>query len=177
MSEDHIPQEIKELFELAVNLDVDISKLYHVQLTNNTELIGELFDQSAFIDSNASVQEIEDSLLDPNLYFISPIKIVRDSWIDDEGNYNSNNFFVEWNPCIDGSLAHINPTAIIGMNKPTDECVFAYLKALQDLYYGGGTIGGMVGEIQIIEEEIIKKPTENIIDFQKYHKKSKSKSL
>lgn len=122
---------VKEEFvkTLAESLDINVENIYHFILSNGTELIGEIvpseFD-SNMENSFAALHEI---------HVFYPIKIIRDSWVDADEQYSSNNFFVNWNPCISVPFVPIFTHHVISPNIPNTDTIYSYMTALQNIYF------------------------------------------
>lgn len=178
-----------KLEELISQLEINIDNIFHLILPNKVEMVGELFppeqlweeinsyesdeSEETFADLLAEDGEPVIELLDKNLHFesddpmhndllfLNPIKVARHEWIDENGEYQYIERFIEWNPCIDGPYTHINRNNIVSMNRPNDETLVQYLKTVYQLYYPH------INDIPAKE----KSGKKNVIDFRVYHTK------
>ena len=152
--------------------DDDGDETFEEMMAEEDELELELVDD----DGNEIEFDIEETPVHSDLLFLNPIKVYRDAWIDELGEFKHTNYFLEWNPCIDGPYTHINKTNIISMNKPNAETLVNYLRAIYQLYYPlladlpEATNLSIIGERINLNEDAVLFP-KNIIDFTSYHAK------
>ena len=102
--------ELEFINKVIEELEIDIDSIYHVTIVGGVEMVGEMF--LIDLDSNFEKTEDDDELISEEYFesndtqradylFLNPIKVFRDSWIDQDG-YSCQNYFIEWNPCMDG---------------------------------------------------------------------------
>lgn len=101
------------------DLGIEIDNIVHVLLIGHTELIGEHIIDKATKD----------------YIFYNPIKILRDSFFDEEGTYNNHSYLIEWNPCIENDFILIKPSSVISISKPNKFILKSYLDCIKELYY------------------------------------------
>jgi len=163
MSDD---SETEFLNKITEELEIDINNIWHITIVGGVELVGEMFDiEDMTEDSNEFFDNVSTDYL-----FLNPIKVFRESWIDNEG-YACQNYFIEWNPCIDGPYTYINPATVISMNKPNHETLTSYLNAVHDQYYpllmsAVDGVGKIPEDQKLVIDDNLK--GNNIIDFNKY---------
>jgi len=138
------------LLELE-ELGMDIEKIVHVLLVGQIEFIAEIIDDDKTTDH----------------IFLNPIRVIRDAYIDGDGEYNCHNLLVGWNPCIKDPFIFIKPNSVISVSKPNEIAVEMYLGSVKEFYYPEL----YEEEMEIVLEEK-KRFSDNIIDFQKYIKTS-----
>lgn len=192
--------------KLISQLEINTDNIYHVMLSSKMEMIGELFhpqqvrisegndnnNNDEYGDSPELILEENDLFTfeednldndftrdDPDdIIFLNPIRIMRDEWVDDEGNFHSKAFFVEWNSCIEGPYTHINKNKITAINSPNSETLLEYLKSVYNQYYPlldelrhNGVVFKEATNLETIDSESIKKSPTNVISFSPYKKK------
>lgn len=195
----------EKLERLISECDINPDNIYHIILSGDIELIGELFPpeqieitnndeddlEELFDDEDEIILELDDDLKkdfendltrdDPDdLIFLNPIRIVRDRWVDENGNFEHKHYFIEWNPCIEGPYTHINKNKILAINTPNAETLVEYLKAIYNQYYplldelqkSGGNITG--SKINLENLKITTPQTINVINFFAYKSKRDS---
>jgi hypothetical protein len=138
------------------------------------------------LDSNSFEEEYELtlSLEDPSLFdditdvkyedaaneilILNPIKVYRDSWIDENGNLQHTNFYTKFNPCVEGPYTHLKHHAIQNMDKPNRETLNAYFAAIYEQYFPLLN-EGIDGNSFVKESQ--KLQSLNVVDFVAYRKK------
>src|ERR1035437_1532567 len=179
MSEDVDKDALEEMVSL---LEIKVDNVYHLMLSNGSEMIGELFppdqlpERESFTDLLSEDCDdiepyegllIEEDYNSSDLLFLNPIKIFRDTFQDETGEFHHQNFFLEWNPCIDGPYTTITKTAVVSCNKPNDATRLEYLKTIYKLYY---SVLDEIPQTKIATNLKLKPViTSNVIDFKLYH--------
>ena len=124
----------EQLEDLINHLEINVENILHVILTNGTEMVGEVLSPD-----NIQLDDAYSTIIDPDsaqtILFLNPIKIYRDLWVDDESNMQHKDYFMDFNPCIDGPFIPIYKNSITTKNPPNGETLIRYLKALYQLYY------------------------------------------
>lgn len=157
----------EKLEQMVAQLKIKLENIHHVILNNGIEMMGELqqdlIDVELIDEDDELTFTIEPEESDTYL-FLNPIKIFRDSWIDNDGNHNYNNYYLEWNPCIDGPYTPISKYSITSINIPNELAMIGYLDAVYKEYYPA-----LIGEeVKMIMEKIVIVESKNIIDFSTY---------
>ncbi len=148
MSDDIPESEFTEEFE---NLGMEIEQIKHVTLIGGLQFVGEIIDDKE----------------QPLMIFLNPVKILQDSWFDEEEGYNSHNIFVQFNPCVDEPFTFINPDVVISISTPNHMTLKFYLDAVKDHYYPENNLNEEKPEL-VIDVVPVKS---NVIDFSKFLKK------
>lgn len=138
-------------------------------------------DYLELVDSNGEeVEFAEDGYYrlpeENSILFLNPIRIYRDTWVDpNSGDMKHTNYFVDFNPCIDGPYVPIYKHSIASINPPNDETLVAYLKAVYKIYFpllsSEVTDGSVSSSDSKAPMVILKVSPKNIIDFTSYLKK------
>lgn len=127
-----------ELAVMAEQLEIKIENVYHVTFSSGVEMIGELKPDIEVVlkttKKNKKIKDILSEVISKQILFSHPIKVVRDTWFDEEGLY-SNDYFLAWNSCLDGYYVPIDPTSIISICPPNKFAICQYLKAVNDVYF------------------------------------------
>ena len=121
----------EQMYNEMIGQDNNAESFEDLLAEQEDELDLELVDE----DGDEIDFDIADTAAHNDLLFLNPIKVYRDSWIDEQGDFQHTNYFLEWNPCIDGPFTHINKSNITSINKPNAETLVEYLKAVYKLYY------------------------------------------
>ena len=177
-------------------LEINVDNVYHLILSNGSEMVGELFPPQQlppmnedlmtgdFLEDSNEELDIElilDEELDfdedsPDLLFLNPVKIYRETFMDEDGRFQHQNFFLEYNPCIDGPYTHINKNSVISSNRPNEDTLYNYLKTIYYLYYELLEDLPVATNLTLTDNSKTKlkiqttiSVTNNVIDFHRYH--------
>jgi hypothetical protein len=124
-------------------LGLDINSLVHVLLIGSTEFVAEWIQDKKTKD----------------YIFYNPIKVIRDTFIDDDGCYNSHNFLVSWNPCIQNDFIFVKPSSVVSISKPNKLTMSLYLDSIKENYYPEKTESPKTIPPEIIKDNIISFPS------------------
>lgn len=167
-----------EYLEIIEKLAISPENVVIVSLIGGMEVIGEHIDLSEISvseeDSNSIIEMDE---YDEKIYIANPVKIMKESYINAEGEYTCNCFFVEWNVCSDQAFLPLNPSAIMTVMTPNEYSLKGYITAVNDMYFGSEEVDYLPEEVTPIEDKKASKAKKkaskknnNVINFSEYKK-------
>jgi hypothetical protein len=163
--------EDSEISEILTDLDITLENIYHFKLVGDIEIIGEVFSDFHLPTEDFTRGDLFEDIYGESL-IINPIKILRDSWINEDG-YNASYYFVEWNPFSDSPYVALKEIMVISKVYPNEDTLRSYLYSLRDQYYPNEAIL-VEDNVQISTKS---KSENNVIDFQNWKFKSEIKYL
>lgn len=122
MTDDTIDPVDQHIKDLASKLEIDVENLVHFTLIGNIELIGEI------IPDETDPEE-------EHLIIFEPIKILRETTINEDGDYNFQQYFIEWNPCMKEPFIVLNSPSIMTSTEPNQESIACYLETVYNKYF------------------------------------------
>lgn len=150
MSNDDIPKLLDEV-------EIDIDKVKHFVFTDGAEMICEI----ASFDKKSNEYSIKNT-----------VKILRESWVTEEG-YETQNIYVDWNPCIDFTqISTLNKSLILTDSIPNKPALDNYIRTAHNFIFpvtiNASELGSILDDMLDTSEE---KEQSNIIQFSKYIRK------
>lgn len=156
MTEDFLTTD-KHLDDLK-DMDIKVENIYHVTLLNGDEFIAELIPEKKKKD----------------LVFLYPVRLIKDSFIDEEGIYNPSFLMVEYNVCTDQPYIPVNSKSITSMVTVNKETLMFFTETVK-VYYFPDILVDLEGLESLLADPKtplkIEKEITNIIPFDKYFKK------
>jgi hypothetical protein len=139
-----------------------------------------------YLDSDGAEISSDEVLYHPedhSTLFLNPVKIIRDTWINPDGEMKHTNYFIEYNPCIEGPYIPIQNHSIKTINPPNNETLICYLKALYKIYYPllseipDGNLSVISQTLKLNHSHLSVSTSKNVVDFTSYLKKRQSGSF